>query len=130
MTDIVNRSMFLALYNFPTIINLFAASAAAQKILDSGQWRWGYGHVTIVMFITSAPLIIGLWRIQKKVKKTNLLKETISIPETKRTFAGKALWLFNEIDLIGSILLASGLFLVLLPLILANNWGGWGSCKY
>ncbi|CAO0798014.1 unnamed protein product [Mucor circinelloides] len=127
MTDIVNRSMFLALYNFPTIINLFAASAAAQKVLETN-WRWGYGHVCIVMFVTSAPLIFGLWRIQRKAKQAHLFKEFKTTQQQQQeTFAGKALWVCNEIDLVGSILLAAGLFLTLLPLILANNWGGWGS---
>ncbi|KAF1802416.1 major facilitator superfamily domain-containing protein [Mucor lusitanicus] len=128
MTDIVNRSMFLALYNFPTIINLFAASAAAQKFLETN-WRWGYAHVCIVMLVTSAPLIFGLWRIQRKAKQTDLLKESHALSKSthQRTFAGKVLWLCIEIDLVGSILLAAGLFLILLPLVLANNWGGWGS---
>ncbi|CAO3654797.1 unnamed protein product [Mucor fragilis] len=128
MTDIVNRSMFLALYNFPTIINLFAASAAAQKILATN-WRWGYGHVCIVMFVTSAPLIFGLWRIQQKAKQTDLFKKSQELSKNtpQTTFSSKVLWLCIEIDLVGSILLAAGLFLILLPLILANNWGGWGS---
>ncbi|KAL9554474.1 hypothetical protein MBANPS3_002804 [Mucor bainieri] len=128
MTDIVNRSMFLALYNFPTIINLFAASAAAQKILETN-WRWGYAHVCIVMFVTSAPLIFGLWRIQRKAKQTYFLKESNALSKSthQKSLAGKILWLCIEIDLVGSVLLAAGLFLILLPLILANNWGGWGS---
>lgn len=43
---LVNRTLILAVYNFPIIINLFAGGLAAQTFINSGQWRWGYGKYT------------------------------------------------------------------------------------
>jgi len=42
---LVNRTLILAVYNFPIIINLFAGGLAAQRFINSGQWRWGYGEL-------------------------------------------------------------------------------------
>ncbi|KAI9481661.1 MAG: major facilitator superfamily-domain-containing protein [Benjaminiella poitrasii] len=125
MTGLVNRSFFLALYNFPTIINLFAASVAAQKFVNHGQWRWAFGHISIVVFLTSAPLIYGLWRVQRRAKKVIGVRPHIN----RGSFLSRTRWLFSKIDFIGSLLLVAGLFLILLPLLMVNSWGGWHSAK-
>jgi MFS family permease len=126
MTDFINRGLVLALYNFPTIINLFAASVAAQSFLDKGAWRWAYGHITILMIATSAPIIFGLWRIHFKAKKREIV---VVRQQEAKSFFEKLKWVLIEIDIVGSLLLVAGLFLILLPLILANSWGGWGNGK-
>ncbi|KAI8087945.1 major facilitator superfamily domain-containing protein [Gilbertella persicaria] len=126
MTDIVDRSMFLALYNFPTIINLFVPSAVAQKIIDSGQWRWGYGHITLVMTITSAPLMFILWHTQYKAQKAGLITVKKS-PLAHLSFWHQCQWIMQQVDMIGSVLLMTAMFLVLLPLNLYTKWGGWTS---
>ncbi|GAN11365.1 drug:H+ antiporter [Mucor ambiguus] len=132
---LVNRTLILAIYNFPIIINLFAGGLAAQTFINSGQWRWGYGHICIVIFVASVPLLTVLWNLQFRAKKSGLLRKgstkytKAASQDNKESFYDKTAWLISEIDLVGSLLLVAGLFLVLLPLILATSWGGWNSSR-
>ncbi|KAI8067674.1 major facilitator superfamily-domain-containing protein [Gilbertella persicaria] len=130
--SLVNRTLVLAFYNFPLIINLFAGGAAAQRMLETAGWRWAFGHISIVIFVASIPIMIVLWSIQRKAKRAGLIKyesadNQIDGPKNFTYFFRKLVWVCNEIDLIGSIFLLAGFFLILLPLILANTWGGWQS---
>jgi len=79
-----------------------------------------------------------LWNLQFRAKKSGLLRKgstkylkasAAASQESKKSFSQKAAWLISEIDLVGSLLLVAGLFLILLPLILATSWGGWNSSK-
>ncbi|KAF1800267.1 major facilitator superfamily domain-containing protein [Mucor lusitanicus] len=133
---LVNRTLILAVYNFPIIINLFAGGLAAQTFINSGQWRWGYGHICIVIFVASVPLLTVLWNLQYRAKKSGLLRKGSTKyrkaaarldQENKTSFYDTLTWFISEIDLVGSLMLVAGLFLVLLPLILATSWGGWRS---
>ena len=132
---LVNRTLILAVYNFPIIINLFTGGLAAQELIKSGQWRWSYGHICIVIFVASVPLLTVLWNLQFKASKSGLLRKGSkkyikATSETKKeSLYEKIIWFVGEIDLVGSVLLVAGLFLILLPLILATSWGGWGSSK-
>ncbi|KAI7904333.1 major facilitator superfamily domain-containing protein [Cokeromyces recurvatus] len=129
---IVNRSLALAFYNFPMLITVFVGAAAGQGFINAGLWRWGYGHIAIVMFVCSLPLILPLYNIQRKVKKAGLVEEkqtTETIAFNQKSFFQKLMCICKEIDLVGAILLMAGLFLLLLPVILATSWGGWRSGK-
>ncbi|KAG0175764.1 hypothetical protein DFQ28_008263 [Apophysomyces sp. BC1034] len=133
MTEVANRGVYQALYNLPEIINIFAAAAVAQELLQQNQWRWGYGMIPIMIVGTGTPLLIGLWhgqikeRRKKKQGKQETLSEKVPPAEQKNIFQ-KMYWLAVEIDLIGSLFLVAALCLILLPLILARtSWGGWGS---
>ncbi|KAI9483956.1 MAG: major facilitator superfamily domain-containing protein [Benjaminiella poitrasii] len=125
---IVNRSLALAIYNFPLLISVFTGSAAGQAFINAGKWRWGYGHIAIVMFVFSSPLIATLYNLQRKAHKAGLSKEkqtAENIAFNQKSFSEKFIWICKEIDLVGAILLLGGLFLILLPIILAKSWGGW-----
>lgn len=93
--------------------------------------RWGYGQIPILLVVTSAPLLGGLWHVQNKAKKAGLIKkyeEEHKTDEPKKTIGERLIWLANEIDIIGCLLFVGFLTLVLLPLVLAlTAWGGWGS---
>ncbi|OBZ88275.1 Siderophore iron transporter mirC [Choanephora cucurbitarum] len=131
LTNVVNRGLFQALYNIPTLINLFVTAKAGQALNDSGHLRWGYGIVPILLFVTSFPLLANLWRLQFKVKKSGLIekyREEHQIEEVKMTLLERLQWLCVELDMVGSALLIAGLCLILLPLVLAlPSWGGWRS---
>jgi MFS family permease len=148
MTSLSSRTLILAIYNFPLIVNQFTAGAAAQSLLNHNHWRWGYGHICIVIFATGAPIVVGLWNIQRKAKNcilssnnstisssSSITKQsTNSIDDTHKNrfklIVKNILWFIHEIDLVGSILLVAGLFLILLPITLAPSWGGWNSSKF
>lgn len=142
MTSLASRTLVLAIYNFPLIINQFTAGAAAQSLLNNNQWRWGYGHISIVLFATGLPIVAVLFKMQGKANKTFSVLQDESIGDIRdspkiegplhkrlKSIIKRILRLAHEIDLIGSILLIAGLFLVLLPLILAPSWGGWERSK-
>ncbi|KAI8336860.1 major facilitator superfamily domain-containing protein [Choanephora cucurbitarum] len=125
-------NLVLAFYNFPLIINLFAGSAAAQKMLETIGWRWAFGHISIIAFVASIPIVVTLWVIQRKVYKSGLITQDEQTSEPNETkgfayFVRRTAWWVYEIDLLGTLLLIAGLLLLLLPLVLARTWGGWGT---
>lgn len=133
LTDVVDRGLVQALYNVPSLINIFCAPRAGAALSKAGQWRWGYGLIPILIFVTATPLVFNLWRLNLKVKKSGLLDEfkrkqaATRVSENLSIFQ-KIVWLFVEIDVIGSLLMVTGLALILLPLVLAlPSWGGWSS---
>ncbi|KAF7721715.1 hypothetical protein EC973_004277 [Apophysomyces ossiformis] len=134
MTDIVNRGLMQALYNIPSIFSMLVAPIVAGALLAQNQWRWAYGINSILLFVTSAPLIFSLWNVDFKARR--LLKSEAEQEkdheeeekDNKESFYEKVVWILNEVDMIGSIFLIAGLCLILLPCVLANTrWGGWGS---
>ncbi|CAO3644768.1 unnamed protein product [Mucor fragilis] len=135
LTNVVDRGLLQGLYNVPSLINIFLAPKAGQSLFNSGNWRWGYGSVSIIIFVTSFPLIFCLWKLNFRVKRSGLLKdfkdEQRKIREEENlSFWEKCVWFIVEIDIIGSLLLVAGLCLILLPLVLAlPSWGGWTSGK-
>ncbi|KAI8646114.1 major facilitator superfamily domain-containing protein [Parasitella parasitica] len=133
LTSVVDRGLLQGLYNVPSLINIFLAPKAGQAVFDAGQWRWGYGMIPIIIFVTSFPLVFSLWKLNFQVNRAGLLKEYRDEQKKIReeenlTLWQKCVWFIVEIDIIGSLLLVAGLCLVLLPLVLAlPSWGGWTS---
>ncbi|KAG0169850.1 hypothetical protein DFQ28_011343 [Apophysomyces sp. BC1034] len=127
MTSKVNRGLFQAFYDIPAIINIFAAPLAGQALTDANQWRWAYAMIPFCVGAMSVPLLIGLFSVEHKMKKSGLLKQDRSQIE-KRTVREKVAWFCTEIDLVGSLLMVGALCMILLPLVLAiPKWGGWAS---
>lgn len=133
LTNVVDRGLMQGLYNVPGIINLFVAPRVGDALFDAGQWRWGYGIIPIILFVTALPLVGNLWKLDRQVKRSGLLDEFKAEQrkirkEENLNFWQKFVWFVEEIDIIGSILLVAGLCLILLPLVLAlPSWGGWTS---
>lgn len=131
MTTVINRGLMQAIYNVPAVISMFVAPIVAGVLLSKDQWRWGYGITPILLFITGTPLIVSLWHIDLKVRKILKSEHENEKVEENRALLHKILWVINEVDLIGSLLLVAGLCLILLPLVLGNTrWGGWGSSTF
>ncbi|GAA5795869.1 hypothetical protein HPULCUR_001231 [Helicostylum pulchrum] len=133
LTDVVDRGLFQGLYNLPTLISIFLAPRAGEALSSIGQWRWGYGMIPILICVTSLPVVGSLWKLNFKVKKSGLIddykrEQKMVREEENLTIMQKIIWFVIEIDLIGSLLLVTGLALILLPLVLAiPSWGGWSS---
>jgi len=124
LTNVVDRGLLQGLYNVPSLINIFLAPKAGQALFNSGNWRFGYGLNSLLIFVTSFPLLFCLWKLNVKVKKSGLLQEFKEEQKKVRqeenlTFWEKCVWFIVEIDIIGSLLLVAGLCLILLPLVLA-----------
>ncbi|KAG2228880.1 hypothetical protein INT48_004920 [Thamnidium elegans] len=133
LTDVVDRGLFQGLYNLPTLISIFCAPRAGEALSRIGQWRWGYGMIPILICVTSFPVVGSLWKLNFKVKKSGLIddykREQKIVRESENlSIMQKIVWFIIEIDVIGSLLLVTGLALILLPLVLAlPSWGGWSS---
>ncbi|KAL9538206.1 hypothetical protein MBANPS3_011112 [Mucor bainieri] len=133
ITNVVDRGLAQALYNVPSLINLFVGTLAGQAMYSSGNWRWGWGMLTLIVLVTSSPLIFTLWKLYFQVRRAGLMDEFKAEQrrirrEENLSFLQKCIWLIEEIDIVGSVLMVAGLCLILLPLVLANStWGGWGS---
>lgn len=134
MTTTVQRGFYHGLYQIPQLINIFVPPIVAQSLVNQGQWRWGYGHLPIVLLVGNLPLVCGLWRTQFKVFKRGLYDEYKQAKRERDSH--RSLWqsirfYLVAIDLVGCILLVGGLTMILLPLVLAlSTWGGWTNCKF
>ncbi|CAO3597516.1 unnamed protein product [Absidia cylindrospora] len=134
-TNVVDRGLMQALYNLPSLVNFFTTPLVGDA-LGIPKWRWGYGMNSILLTVCSTPLIASLWRLQYRVKKTELYIEykqqqkAINSMVKKKTLTEKITWFIAEVDLIGSLLLVGGLCMILLPLVLSTTmWGGWQSSR-
>ncbi|KAL7310137.1 hypothetical protein PS15m_010932 [Mucor circinelloides] len=133
ITNVVDRGLAQALYNVPGLINLFVGTLAGQAMFSSGNWRFGFGMLPIIVLATSSPLIFTLWKLYFQVRRAGLMDEYKAEQKKVRkernlNFFQKCVWFMEEIDAVGSVLMVAGLCLILLPLVLANStWGGWGS---
>ncbi|KAI8343412.1 major facilitator superfamily-domain-containing protein [Chlamydoabsidia padenii] len=135
LTNVVDRGLMQALYNVPSLINLFVTPLVGDA-LGLSRWRWGYGMNVILLAVCSTPLIATLWHLQYRVDHSNVYleykqqKKATTALIKKKTWAEKISWFIAEVDIIGSLLLVGGLCMILLPLVLSTTmWGGWQSSR-
>ncbi|KAK4517233.1 uncharacterized protein ATC70_000565 [Mucor velutinosus] len=74
-----------------------------------------------------------MWKLYYQVNKSGLTDKFKTERKKTKKEENMSLWqiiarFMAEIDIVGSILLVAGLYLILLPLVLAlPSWGGWTS---
>ncbi|KAG2234942.1 hypothetical protein INT48_005096 [Thamnidium elegans] len=128
ITSSVNRGIFQAFYDFPAMINLWVAPIVGDAIVAHGSWRWCYSMIPFCVGGASIPLLFGLYRIEKTVKKSGLLPRRDKTQYKEKSFMERFKYVCNEIDAIGSILFVGALCMILLPLVLGpSRWGGWNT---
>ncbi|CAE6336073.1 unnamed protein product [Rhizoctonia solani] len=122
------RGLSSGLVAAPFIINAFAGSEVSAGVMASGGpgWRWGYGMFAILVPVTILPLILTLGWAQHKAKSQGLVEPAQSSAIGMNKF--KAVW--EEVDILGLLILAGGVACVLLPLTLAKSAKeGWANCE-
>jgi MFS family permease len=102
----------LAFATSPYIITSWIGGPVAQRVVTRGVpgWRWGFGIFSIIVPVVVSPLIgLFLWN-HRKARKAGLISKTkISLsPKSIKKYA-------IEVDLVGILMLASGMALFLLP---------------
>lgn len=109
-SSLKNRTLMLSFATSPYIITTWLGGPISQSIVGGIGWRWGFGIFSIVVPVTVAPLILLFFWNQQKARKAGLIKPTrISLtPSSLKKYA-------IEVDLLGIIILASGMALFLLP---------------
>ncbi|KAI7888322.1 major facilitator superfamily domain-containing protein [Mucor mucedo] len=128
ITSSVNRGLFQAFYDFPAMVNLWVAPLVGDAIVKHSSWRWTYAMIPFCVGGTAIPLLFGLYRIEKTVKKSGLLPRKDKTKYQSMSFAEKFKYVCNELDIVGSILFIGALCMILLPLVLGpSRWGGWNT---
>ncbi|KIX01204.1 uncharacterized protein Z518_08929 [Rhinocladiella mackenziei CBS 650.93] len=106
-----NRGFMIAYASSPFLITTWVYGYAADSILAGMGFRWGFGVFCIVVPIVCAPFGIVHWIAQRKARKAGLipLRVTANMNLSQKTFH-----YLKEFDVIGLLILATGLSLFLL----------------
>jgi MFS family permease len=107
-----NRGFFIAYASSPWLITTWVYGFAVDSILAPGGmgYRWGFGIFSIIIPIVCSPLIVLFFLNGAKAKKRGLIParhDAGSLPQKARYYA-------KEFDVVGILLLVTGLALFLL----------------
>lgn len=104
----------------PDIITMWIGGPVASSLLKGIGWRWGFGIFVLALPVVVLPFwALILWN-QRKARKVGLLPDR-SEPEendSKETAFSVVKKFAIEVDLVGLLMLASGISLFLLPFTL------------
>jgi MFS family permease len=116
-----NRGFFIGYAASPWLITTWIYGYAVQSIVAPGGigWRWFFGICTILAPIVCAPLIIMFFIFQSKARKQGLLPQRPSRGTLGQTIA----YYVREFDVIGILILATGIALFLLAFNLYSYQG-------
>ncbi|EPB84020.1 hypothetical protein HMPREF1544_09219 [Mucor circinelloides 1006PhL] len=127
ITSSANRGVFQAFYDFPAMINIWVAPIAGTAIAENSSWRWCYSMIPFCIGTCSIPLLYGLFKIEKTVKKSGQMPPKDNSKYQNLSFFEKVKFVGNEIDAVGSLLFIGALCMILVPLILGPSRWGWDS---
>ena len=120
-SDFLNRALFSSLPDSPFLVTVWIGPAIAGAILgiSDSSWRWGYGMWAVILPVAFLPLALSLYLNSKKAEKLGILtKRRPSAGSGSPIFSST---LFQDLDVVGSLLLSGGLSLVLIPLTLVSR---------
>ncbi|KAM0754821.1 MFS general substrate transporter [Meredithblackwellia eburnea MCA 4105] len=120
-TSLRNRVIFSYIPAAPFLINAWVSGNVASATLATTTWRWGIAMWAIIYPIVTITMLGPLFYASWKAKRNGSLV-AVSSPFRTLGFKGMAEYLFWELDVVGSILLAATLSLILLPFTLAGGF--------
>ncbi|EEH35469.2 siderophore iron transporter 1 [Paracoccidioides lutzii Pb01] len=109
-TSLRSRLLFSYIPATPFLINTWVSGDVTSAVLASTTWRW----------VCCLPLIVSLFMVHRKAKKTGALQEYKS-PYQLLGARQLAIALFWQLDVIGVILLIAVFALLLVPFTLAGG---------
>lgn len=119
-----NRAFFLAFVSSPWLITTWVYPPAMARVLAPGGigFKWGFGVFAIIIPVIGAPLVLLFTKNERKARAQGLLDEGPS----RGTFFQALKYYLIEFDVVGILLLATGLALFLLGFNLysfqADTW--------
>ncbi|CAD0096970.1 unnamed protein product [Aureobasidium mustum] len=117
-----NRAWWIAYTASPWLINTWCYGPATNSILRTIGFRWGFGIWAIVYPIVCAPLFWLMWHNMKKAEKQGLIPKY----DSGRTWKQSVYYYAVQFDVVGILLIATGLSLFLLSFSLysyqAEQW--------
>ncbi|CCD34335.1 similar to siderophore iron transporter mirB [Botrytis cinerea T4] len=123
-TQLKNRAWWIAFSSSPWIATVWAYGPAAESVLNTIGFRWGFGIWAIIFPIICIPLFGLFYYHQKKAEKQGLIQKL----DSGRTWAESFIYYCREFDVIGLLLIAAGLALFLLTFSLYSyQKGEWKS---
>lgn len=124
-SDLLNRALWSSLPDVPFLVTVWVGAPIADSLLSRTTWRWGYGIWTIVLPVAFLPLALALFLNMRKAKKLNQLAPP---PWKGQDFFGGVKNIWNELDIMGLLLLSAACSLILIPCTLAQRaQGGWNN---
>ncbi|KAI8825125.1 major facilitator superfamily domain-containing protein [Fimicolochytrium jonesii] len=115
----VNRALVQGLPDLSGYIVAGIAPAIVQSFVDRQNWQWAYGMFAILIILAVAPLAATFFYLQRTANRLGLYKRQVT---GNRTLFQSAVHFASSFDLGGSILLTATLFLILVPLPLAETY--------
>ncbi|KAI4748687.1 siderophore iron transporter-like protein mirB [Aureobasidium sp. EXF-12298] len=117
-----NRAWWIAYTASPWLIVTWCYGPATNSVLETIGFRWGFGIWAIVYPIVCAPLFWLMWHNMKKAEKQGLIPKY----ESGRNWKESIYYYAVQFDVIGILLIATGLSLFLLSFSLysyqAEQW--------
>lgn len=117
-----NRGFWLAYSGSPWLAVTWAYGPAAQSILRTVGFRWGFGIWAIIFPIVCTPLFALLYFNQRKAEKAGLVEKI----DSGRTWTQSIYYYCREFDVVGLLVIATGLAFFLLAFSLysyqTNEW--------
>lgn len=107
-----NRGFFIGYASSPWLITTWVYGYAVDSIVAPGGmgFRWGFGVFTIVIPVVCAPLIALFFINEAKARRQGLIEPR----PNHGTFSQKVIYYAKEFDVVGLLILATGLALFLL----------------
>ncbi|EXJ90880.1 MFS transporter, SIT family, siderophore-iron:H+ symporter [Capronia coronata CBS 617.96] len=120
ITSLRARLLFSYIPALPFIINTWVSGDITESVLAATTWRWGIGMWCIIYTVCAMPLMISLWVVARRARKTGVLDKYKS---PYQTLGAKKLTveLFWTLDVVGIILLIAVFALILVPLTVAGG---------
>jgi MFS family permease len=119
-----NRALMFAFSMSPYIITTWIGGPIANAFLAGPGFRWGFGTFTILTPVVTLPLYFLFMYNQGKAKKQGLLPPVIK----HESWTAAVKYYAIQFDVVGLLLLMSGLALFLLPFSLYTyQTDGWSS---
>ena len=106
-----NRGFWIAYTASPWLVTTWIYGYAASDIITGIGFRWGFAVFCIVVPLICAPWVILLWINQHKAVKAELVPTR---PTASMSITQKLKHYLKEFDIIGLLILATGLALFLL----------------
>ena len=119
-----NRALLFGIVWSPSLCSIWAYGPAANSILRTIGFRWGFGVWSIAIPVFCAPLTFLMFRYYGAARRAGVIAK----PRSHERWPKSTMYWIKEFDVVGLLILATGLSLLLLALsIYSYQAQGWKS---
>lgn len=113
------RVFFSYIPALPFLVNTWISGNITAAVLEVAGWRWGIGMWCIIYPISSIPLLLTLYSIDRRAQK--LFSHNNNHSSERAGVSELASQLFHQLDLPGLVLVIAIFSLILAPLTVAGG---------